>query len=258
VVTYLLIEGAFLTANLMKFIHGGWFTLLLAGVIAYVMFIWFRARRIKNRFTRFVRLADYYEQLEDLSLDETVPKYATHLVYLTRADKASDIEAKVIYSIFNKSPKRADTYWLLHVNICDDPHTMEYSVDHLIPGVVIRVEFRLGFKVQPRINLFFLEVLKELVKQNEVDIVSKYPSLRKHDVAADFRFILIHRVQNYDFDFPGNEQFIMDHYSFLSKMSLSDVKTYGLDASNVMIEEVPLTGHPCCKPVLKRFPSLNI
>ncbi|TSA33981.1 MAG: potassium transporter Kup [Porphyromonadaceae bacterium] len=253
--TYLVIEGSFLAANLMKFIHGGWFTILLAGIIAYVMFIWFRSRRIKNRFTRFVHLADYYEQLVDLSSDETIPKYSTNLVYLTRADKGTDVEAKVIYSILNKSPKRANTYWLLHVHICDDPHTLEYSVDHLIPDVLIRVEFRLGFKVQPRINLFFMEVLRDMAKQKEVDLVSKYPSLRKHDIAADFRFILIHRVQNYDFDFPGIEQFVMDNYTFLSKMALSDVKAYGLDSSNVMIEVVPLVLPVNSKPVLKRLPQ---
>lgn len=251
--TYLIIELSFMAANLMKFIHGGWFTLLLAGVIAYVMFIWYSSRRIKNRFTRFVRLADYYEQLEDLSSDESIAKYSTNLVYLTRADKVSDVEAKIIYSIFNKNPKRADTYWLLHVHICDDPHTMEYSVDHLIPGALIRVEFRLGFKVQPRINLYFAEVLREMVKHNEIDIVSNYPSLRKHDIAADFKFILIHRVQNYDFDFPGNEQFIMDNYSFISKFTLSDVKAYGLDSSNVMTEEVPLVLQTNFKPGLKRI-----
>jgi KUP system potassium uptake protein len=251
--TYLVIEGSFLAANMMKFIHGGWFTVLLAGIIAYVMFIWFRARRIKNRFTRFVRIADYYEQLEDLSVDQSVPKYSTNLVYLTRADKVSDVESKVMYSIFNKSPKRADTYWLLHVHICDDPHTLEYSVDELIPGVLIRVEFRLGFKVQPRINLYFTEVLQELKKSREADLVSHHPSLRKHDVAADFRFIIIHRVQNYDFDFPGMEQYIMDHYTFLSRLALSDVKAYGLDSSNVMTEVVPLVIQNNCKPVLKRI-----
>jgi KUP system potassium uptake protein len=251
--TYLVIEGSFLAANLMKFIHGGWFTILLAGMIAYVMFIWFRARRIKNGFTRFVRLTDYYKQLEDLSSDKTIPKYSTHLVYLTRADKKTDVEAKVLYSIFNKSPKRADTYWLIHVHICDDPHTLEYSVDHLIPGVLIRVEFRLGFKVQPRINLFFSEVLREMVTKKEIDLRSKYPSLKKHDITADFKFIVIHRVQNYDFDFPGIEQFVMDNYSFVSRMSLSDVKAYGLDSSNIMIEEVPLVLQTSSKLVLKRL-----
>jgi KUP system potassium uptake protein len=146
----------------------------------------------------------------------------------------------VIYSIFQKSPKRADTYWLLHVNTCDDPHTLEYSVDHLIPGVLIRVEIRLGFKVQPRINLLFNEIVAELVSSKEIDPLSSYPALKKHEVAADFRFIIIHRLQNFDYNFPGNEQLIMDQYAVLAKMALPDIKNYGLDPGNVMIEEVPL------------------
>ena len=238
--TYLLIEGSFLAANLLKFIHGGWFTLLLAGLISYVMYIWFRARRIKNSFTRFVKVADYFEPLRDLSHDNTAPKYATNLIYLTRADKITDVEAKIIYSIFQKKPKRADIYWLLHVHICDDPHTLEYSVDHLVPGVLIRVEFRLGFKVQPKINLLFNQVIKELACNNEISLLSGYPSLRKHDFTGDFRFIIIHRVPNFDFEFPGVEQYIMTQYSFLSRIALSDVNAYGLDSGNVMTEVVPL------------------
>lgn len=238
--TYLVIEVTFLVANMLKFIHGGWFTLLLAGFVFYIMFIWYRARQIKNRFTRFVTLADYFEQLADLSKDQTVAKYATNLVYLTRADKVTDVEAKVIYSIFNKSPKRADTYWLMHVHITDEPYTREYSVDHLIPGMLIRIEFRLGFKVQPTINLLFNEALREMSYSHEVDLLSKYPSLRKHDIGADFRFIIIQRIRNFDFRFSGKEQFVLDNYTILSKMALSSVSSYGLDSSNVMVEEVPL------------------
>lgn len=243
--TYLLIEGAFLIANMLKFIHGGWFTILLAGIIFYIMFIWYRARQIKNRFTRFVSVADYYEQLKDLSQDITVPKYATNLVYLTRADKISDVEAKVIYSIFSKCPKRADTYWFMHIDITDEPYTMEYSVDHLIPGTLIRIEFRLGFKVQPQINLLFNEALRELSISKEIDLLSKYPSLRKHEIGADFRFIIIHRVRNFDFRFAGRERFVLDNYGIINKMSLSNITAYGLDASNIMVEEVPLVvvGH---------------
>ncbi|MCX6225562.1 MAG: KUP/HAK/KT family potassium transporter [Bacteroidia bacterium] len=239
-VTYLAIEATFLLANMLKFIHGGWFTLLLAGCLFYVMFIWYRARRIKNGFTRFVTLADYYDQLVDLSKDTTVAKYATNLVYLTRANKISDVEAKIIYSIFNKSPKRADTYWLMHVDITDEPYTREYSVDHLIPGVLIRIEFRLGFKVQPMINLLFNEALGEMSYTREIDPLSKYPSLRKHEIGADFRFIIIHRIRNFDFRFSGRDQFVLDNYTILSGMALSNVSAYGLDSSNVMVEEVPL------------------
>jgi KUP system potassium uptake protein len=237
---FIAIEGSFLVINAVKFVNGAWFTILLTALLAYIMFIWYSARRIKNRFTRFVEIADYYEQFKDLSADHLVPKYSTNLVYLTRSDFISDVESKVIYSIFQKCPKRADTYWLLHVNICDDPYTMEYSVDQLIPGLLIRVEFRLGFKVQPRINLFFNEIIKELACENEISLQSGYPSLRKHDIAADFRFVIIHRVHNYDFEFRGMDQFILEHYAVLSRMAMSEIQNYGLDSGSVLTEVVPL------------------
>jgi KUP system potassium uptake protein len=251
--TYLLIEGTFLLANLSKFQHGGWFTLLLAGFIAFIMFVWYRARGLKNRFTRFVRIEDHYEALKALSKDNTISKFSTHLVYLTRADMKTDVEAKVIYSIFNKTPKRADMYWLLHVHICDDPHTLEYSVEKLIPGVLMRIEFRIGFKKQPRINLFFMQVIKDLVEKKELNLDSNYPSLRKFHIPADFRFILIKRIQNYDFDFPVFDQFVMDIYALLAKIGLSDLRAYGLDTSNVMIEMVPLMMDDPERPMLKRI-----
>lgn len=238
--TFLFLEGSFLTANLMVFIPGGWLTVALVGPVIYVMYIWFRARQIRNSYTRFVTLEDHYRAIEDLSRDVSVPKCATNLVYLTRANKPSEIETKIIHSIFQKTPKRADTYWLLHVNFSDDPHTLEYSVDQLIPGILIRMEFRLGFKVRPRINLLFNQVIKEMSCNHEIDFLSRYPSLRKHDIPADFRFILIHRIRNFYYNFPGKEQLVMDHYNLLSRLALTDIKFYGLDASNAVTEEVPL------------------
>ncbi len=249
---YLTIEGSFLIANLAKFAHGGWFTILLAGVIAIVMYTWRRGRQIKNMFTRFVPIDEHKQAILDLSRDNSVQKVATNLVYITHADKSSDIESKILYSIFNKKPKRADTYWLLHVHITDEPHTLEYKVEKIIPGVLMRVEFRLGFKVQPRINLFFKQVIKELVDNNEITLESGYPSLRKHNIPADFQFIIIRRIQNYDFDFPAFDQFIMDLYVVLAKLSTSDIRTYGLDTSNIIEEKVPFVVETGRKHLLNR------
>ncbi len=249
---YFTIEGSFMAANLAKFIHGGWFTILLAGLIAFIMYVWQRGRRIKNQFTRFVKIADNVNTIKDISQDVSIQKYATNLVYITHADYATDIETKILYSICNKKPKRADTYWLLHVHITDEPHTMQYSVDKIIPGVLMRVEFRLGFKVQPRINLFFKHVLEELVADHEINLESGYPSLRKHHIPADFHYIIIRRIQNYDFDFPAFEQFVMDVYRWLTKMSTSDIRAYGLDTSNVVEERVPFVIETGKRNILKR------
>ena len=250
---YLTIEGAFLIANLAKFSHGGWFTLMLAGIIALVMYVWYRGRTLKNRFTRFVRISDYYDAIRDLSEDTSVPKYASNLVYLTHADRITDTEAKIIFSIFNKKPKRADTYWLLHVHTTDEPYSASYSVDYLIPGKLIRVEFRLGFKVQPRINLYFKQMLKELEAAGEIKLDSSYDSLKKHRIPADFHFIIIRRIQNYDFDFPPVDQFIMDIYTLLGRLSTSDIRAYGLDTSNVVEEKVPFVLETDKKQEMKRL-----
>ena len=203
---YLTIEGSFLLANLNKFIHGGFVTIVIAGIIFIIMYVWYRGRSIKNRFITFVRIDNYLNWFRDLKVDDSVTKYTTNLVYLTKANYDHDIESKVIYSIFNKQPKRADLYWFIHIDILDEPHTMQYKVETLIPDTLMRVDLKLGFRVQPRVNLYFKQVILELVKNQEVDIVSRYESLRKHHIPGDFKFVIIDRIQNYDFDFRPFEQ----------------------------------------------------
>lgn len=237
---YLFIEGAFLVANLNKFIYGGWFTFLLGSILFVVMYVWFSGRKIKNSFIEFAKIENYAEIITELHADESIPKCATHLVFLTKANKASDLETKIIYSMLNKQPKRADVYWLLHVDILDEPHVLEYKITHLIPDIMIKVDFKIGFKVQPRVNLFFHQVIEEMSRNNEIDLVSKYDSLRKFHIMSDFRFIVIDRIQNYDFDFPPREQFIMDMYAIFKRFGISEVRALGLDTSNVTIETVPL------------------
>ncbi|MFH1159851.1 MAG: KUP/HAK/KT family potassium transporter, partial [bacterium] len=238
-VIYLSIELAFLMANLNKFLYGGWFTLLLGSALLFVMYIWYHGRKIKNRFTEFIKIEPYLKIINSLSEDRSVLKYATNLVFLTRADKITDIEAKIIYSILNKQPKRADRYWLLHVDISDNPFLLNYEVRHLIPDILIKVDFRIGFKVQPRVNLFFRQVLMELSKMNQIDLTSSYASLRKFNIPGDFRFVVIDRVQNYDFDFAASEQLIMNLYDVFKRFGISDVKAFGLDTSTVTLETVP-------------------
>ncbi|MEI7981533.1 MAG: KUP/HAK/KT family potassium transporter, partial [Bacteroidota bacterium] len=238
---YLAIEGSFLIANLNKFMHGGWFTLLVGGFLFLIMYMWYHGRKIKNSFMEFVKIEKYYDIIKEISKDNSISKYASNLVFLTKANKVTDIESKIIYSLINKHPKRADVYWLLHVDILDDPHVLEYKVVHLIPGTLIKVDFKIGFKVQPRVNLFFRQVLVELSQNNEIDLVSRYESLRKYGIPSDFRFVVIDRIQNYDFDFPPREQFVMDFYARIKYFGISEVNALGLDTSNVTVEMVPLS-----------------
>jgi KUP system potassium uptake protein len=237
---YLSIEGSFLAANLNKFMHGGWVSLLIAGILFVIMYIWFHGRRIKNSFIEFVQIKKYLEILKSLHGDESIPKISTNLVYITRAARKTEIESKIMYSIFNKQPKRADVYWLIHVDIVDEPYEMSYSVNQLIPKILYRIDLKLGFKVQPRVNLYFRQIIEEMAKNNEIDVSSHYHSLRQFNIMADFRFVIIDRIQNYDFDFAPFKQFLMNLYSFVKRFGVTEVRSLGLDTSNVIIEQVPL------------------
>jgi len=252
---YLTIEFTYLFALLQKFTHGGYFTLIIAGTMFLVMYIWFRSRKIKNRYVEFVRLDHYIPQIQELSNDRTVPKYATHLVYLTSANNPKEIEHKIIYSILNKKPKRADIYWFVHVDTLDDPYTCEYKVDHIIPNDIIRVEFRLGFRMEPRINLMFRKVVADLVENKEVNITSRYESLERNNVVGDFQFIVMEKYLSQDNELPFIERVIMKLYFWLKDLSLSEERGFGLDTANVTVEKFPLIVAPVTNINLKRVYS---
>ena len=250
---YLSIETSFLIANLEKFQHGGWVTLLISLGFIGVMWVWFKGRKIKNRFTEFVNIKEFLPSLQELSKDSSIPKYATHLVYLTSADHLMEVERKVIYSILQKQPKRADVYWFVHINVVDQPYTMEYRVDHIVPHDVIKVEFRLGFRVEQKINFYFRKVVEELMRNHEVDVTSRYASLNKLNVTGDFRFVVIKRHLSYENELSLYEELIMDTYGFLDRLSLGEERAFGLDTSSVTVEKAPLVIAPVKEFKLKRI-----
>jgi len=249
---YLTIELSFLFANLDKFKHGGFVTLIVGGALFVIMYVWYRSRKIKNRYVEFVRMEHYIPQIQELSNDRTVIKSATHLVYMTSANNPREIEHKIIYSILNKKPKRADIYWFVHVDTLDDPYTAEYSVDHIIPNDIIRVEFRLGFRIAPKINLMFRRVVEELVTNKEVNITSRYESLERNNVVGDFQFIVMEKYLSQDNELPFFERIVMKLYFWLKEISLSEERGFGLDPSNVTVEKFPLIVSPIPNFNLKR------
>jgi KUP system potassium uptake protein len=250
---YIIIEILFLFALLQKFLHGGYITLIIGGIMFAVMYIWFKARKIKNRYVEFVRLEHYIPKIQELSNDRSVPKYATHLVYLTSADNPKEIEHKIIYSILNKKPKRADIYWFIHVDTLDDPYTSEYKVDHIIPNDIIRIEFRLGFRMEPRINLMFRKVVEDLVANKEVNITSRYESLERSNIVGDFSFVVMEKYLSQDNELPIWERMLMKFHFWLKDMSLSEERGFGLDASTVVIEKFPLIVAPVTNFKMKRI-----
>ena len=241
---YIPIEGAFLFANLLKFAHGGYVTFFLGGGFALVMYVWYSASRLKRQYTEYVDFSEYLPALKDLTDDTSVPKYATHLVYMTGASVPELIETKVIYSIFRKRPKRSDVYWFLHVNVVDQPYTLEYKVTPLITGQAIRIDFNLGFRVEPRINVFFRRVVEELSTTGEVNSLSRYESLKKNKTPGDFRFVVLEKALSAESALPPKENFIMRIYYLIKPFSLSEERSFGLDTSSVVSEKVPLVISP--------------
>ena len=234
------IEGLFLTANMFKFIHGGWFTLLLAGGFCTVMYVWFNAQKIRAKYLEFNKINKYLDIISDIKQDLTIPKYATNLVYVSRSDSENFIESKVIYSMIHKQPKRADHYWLFHFEYLDTPDTLDYTFTPLISGTLFRINVRIGFRVQPYMTLYLRQIIEDLVNEGKFDLTSGYPSLQKRGMAGDFRFIVIHRIYYPASSDSSRGNIIMNLYGIFKHLGITEERALGLDTSNVVVEKVPL------------------
>jgi KUP system potassium uptake protein len=248
---FVTVEFSFFVANAVKILKRLFFVGFEVGLI-FTMYTWFKARKINNRFLHFTDIKEKLPLLNALSNDATINKYATHLIYLTKANNGKQIEEKIIYSIMSRRPKRADTYWFVHIERTDEPYTMEYSVDQIEPGKVIRVEFRLGFRIQPRVNVLFRKVVEDMVERGEIDISSNYPSLKQHNMAADFRFVIMEKFLSYNNVFNVSESFILNSYFAIKKLAQSEAKAFGLDTSETRIEKIPLVVKPVNNIHIKR------
>jgi KUP system potassium uptake protein len=241
---FLTVECSFFLANIAKLAQR-WKFLVFEVTLVFIMYVWFRARKITNRFLHFENIQPYIPQLLALSKDLTEAKYATHLVYMTKANNSRHIETRIMESILIKRPKRADVYWLVHIDRVDDPYTMEYTVEEIVHDKIMRVEFRLGFRVQPRINLFFKKVLCEMAKQDsELDI---------H--LADIKYVLIKRILSVENEFSLKEGFILNSYFSINNLAQTDKKAFGLDIADVTIEKIPLVVTPIQNIPLKKAAS---
>ena len=248
---FIIVEVAFFIANVAK-IKQRWMFLFFEIGLIFIMVVWFRARKITNRYLQFVKLADYVPRLLNLTADKDFPKYATHLVYLTKADFDGEIEKRIMHSILHRKPKRAEVYWFVHIDRADAPYTMEYSTKELVHEKIIRVDFKLGFRVQPRINLLFKRVMQEMYQQSELSIENEYESLDKNTFHADITYVIIETFLSVENEFSLKDGFIMDSYFSIKNFSQSDQKAFGLDSASTVLEYVPLVINPKAYLPLKR------
>ena len=237
---YCTIEGVFLAANLSKFLAGGWCTMLIGSILFLTMYVWVRAIKIRRHYISAKPLDDYYQIISDIKADGSIPKYASNLVYINHANKEGTVDDKLLYSIINKQPKRADHYWLINMEFVDTPDTLEYDCETLIPNTMYNVTMHIGFRIEPRVSLYLRQVVEDLVASKKVDLTSAYPSLRKNGIPGDFRFIIIHRVYYPENSVNRQQNLLMNLYSLISKIGIDDPKALGLDTSMVVVERVPL------------------
>ena len=240
IAAYCTIEGVFLAANLSKFLAGGWCTMLIGCILFLTMYVWVRAIKIRHHYISAKPLDDYYQIISDIKADGSIPKYASNLVYINHANKEGAVDDKLLYSIINKQPKRADHYWLINMEFVDTPDTLEYDCETLIPNTLYNVTMHIGFRIEPRVSLYLRQVVEDLVASKKVDLTSAYPSLRKNGIPGDFRFIIIHRVYYPENSVNRQQNLLMNLYSLISKIGIDDPKALGLDTSMVVVERVPL------------------
>ena len=239
-VAFLAIEGCFLVANLFKFMHGGWYTILIAGAVCAVMIIWHRACHIRRRYIQFKPIADHAPVIADIRADRDIPKYDTNLVYISHSDDPALVESKILYSIINKQPKRADRYWILRVQYTDTPDTLTYTATPLADGRIWCVGLNIGFRVQPKITVYLRQIVEDLVAAGRIDLVSTYPSLRRHGIPGDFRFSIIHRIFSPSSNCAKGERTVMRLFERLRHLAVSPERAMGLDTSTTTVENVPL------------------
>ena len=240
---FAVIETSFFIANVAK-IKERWMFLFFELFIFMTMYIWYYARKVNNRFVKFVDIGKYTPQLTELSADDSIPKFSTHLIYLTKANSRTQIEEKIIKSIFSKKPKRADVYWFVHINRTEDPFTRTYDVSELVDDKVIKVNINLGFRIQPKTELYFKKIVQELAANKELNLHIRPDGSTKYNIEPDFKFVVIEKFISVENEFTLGEGLLLQAYFKLKNLGLSDNKAFGLDKNDVVVEEIPLVYHP--------------
>jgi KUP system potassium uptake protein len=237
---FICIESGFLYSNLLKIPHGAWVTLVIMAALFALMFIHYRASRIRSKAVKYVKIDHYRQVIEDMSNDETIPEYAQHLVYMVNANRSDEIEYSVMNSMLFKEIKRAQIYWFVNIHVADEPYTTDYKIHHLIENKLYRIDFYLGYRVHPSINVMFKQVVDDMEKNGEIKLISPHPSLQKHGMRPAFKFIAIEKVFAFDDTLKSLDKVTVRLYEFLNQFSINAATNYDLNTENLVIEEYPI------------------
>ncbi|AOW10518.1 KUP/HAK/KT family potassium transporter [Flavobacterium gilvum] len=251
ITVFVIIEIAFFVANIVK-IKERWMFLFFELFIFMTMYVWYFSRKINNKFVKFTNLTEHTAKFLELSNDVTIPKYATHLIYLSKADRNYEIEEKILSSIFSKKPKRADVYWFFHINRTNSPFDLNYEVIELLDDKVIKIVLNIGFRIQPKVELYFKKIVQNLIDNKELNLHIRSDGSTKYNPEPDFKFVIIEKFLSVENEFSVKDGILLNSYYMLKNISLSDTKAFGLDKSDVIIEEIPIVYNPITKLELDR------
>jgi KUP system potassium uptake protein len=239
-IIFFLIESGFMYANLLKLAHGAWVSLVMTFGFFIVMYVHYRASRIRSKAVKYVKIDHYKDLIKAMSQDETIPEYSQHLVYMINANRSDEIEYSVMHSMIFKEIKRAQVYWFLNIHVSDEPYTTEYKVHHLIEDKLYRIDFYLGYRVHPAINVMFHQVIEEMEKQGEISIQSPHPSLQQFNVRPGFKYIVTEKVFAFEDTLKSIDKLTVRIYAFLGQFSINAATHYDLNSENLVIEEFPI------------------
>lgn len=250
--TFSVIEISFFIANIVKFREGGYITVLVGGIFFAIMYITYFGKKINHRYTKYTDLGKYSNLISELSNDTSIPKFTTHLIYMTKSLRKDQIEERIIDSIFSQKPKRADVYWFIHIHRTDSPYTLNYEVIELVDDKIIKIILNIGFRIQPRTELYFKNIINELIHNKELNLHLRYKGATKYNSSFDFKFILLEKFLSVENEFKLREGIILKSYFFLKRMAQKDQKAFGIDKSDVLIEQIPVLYQPYQQITLKR------
>ncbi|WP_057828227.1 KUP/HAK/KT family potassium transporter [Liquorilactobacillus cacaonum] len=240
---FLIIESIFFFASIVKFMHGGFVSVIITLLILLVMVIWFYGNRVQNNIldeSETVSLLDYRDQLKQLANDESIPFFMSNVVILAKVSKDYSIKREVLYSILDKQPKRAKVYWFVTVNTTNEPYTSYYNVDMMGTRNIVNLQLFLGFKANHNVNLYLRQVVQELMDEDIIDEQpQKYTTMKKR-VVGDFCFVLIQELLSPNTQIESWRRLLIAGRIFLQNHSTTPLQWFGLEFSDVRIEKVPL------------------
>lgn len=239
-VFFLVFELSFLVSNVVKFFYGGYVTVIIACAILFLMYIWNKSHTLEMRFRDKVFIEDFKNQLNKLRQDASLPKYTNNLVCLTNCSNTKEIDRKIMYFILDKGAKKADVYWFVNILVTDEPYQAEYTVETFETSYIVKVQLKLGFRVEQKLNVFMRQISEELVRSGEIKPqLANYSTMSGRNI-GDFRFVLIQEILSRESKISSWNSFILRSKLFIKKYTVSPTSWFGLDTSDVFTETVPL------------------